>query len=89
MPSAVILVHGLRTSATMWRQQVEHRMSGRALPGPGAHPGLDRGEGLTVEEVGRVHGVPCSAELVGEGRHPRRQSLDVVEEDDLRHRNLH
>lgn len=31
MPSAVILVHGLRTSATMWRQQVED-LTSRGIP---------------------------------------------------------
>lgn len=31
MPSAVILVHGLRTSATMWRQQVED-LTARGIP---------------------------------------------------------
>ena len=53
MPSAVVLVHGLRTSATMWRQQIESLLDRRIpvaamdLPGHGSR----MGERFTLENA--------------------------------------
>ena len=67
MPSSVVLVHGLRTSATMWRTQVAaleaagHEAIAIDLPGHGAR----MGERFTV--AGAVEAI---GDAVGAARHP-------------------
>ena len=50
-----------------------------------AHSLVKGGEGAAVEQVGRVHGMPGAAQLVGEGDDAGGQSLHVVEEHNLGH----
>jgi hypothetical protein len=49
------------------------------------HSLLEKGEGAAVVQIGRVHGVPCAAQLVGERDHPGGQPLRVVEEHYFSH----
>ncbi|MET3768753.1 pimeloyl-ACP methyl ester carboxylesterase [Marisediminicola sp. UYEF4] len=72
MPSAVILVHGLRTSATMWRQQVED-LTARGLPVlavdlPGH--GSRLGERFTLEAAITVIDEAVTEATVTTGRPP-------------------
>jgi hypothetical protein len=46
---------------------------------------VDLGEGLPVIEVRGVDDLPRVAELLGEGEAPVRQSLGVMEEQNLGH----
>src|SRR6202034_1384274 len=47
---------------------------------------LDGGGPLATEQVGRVHGVPADAQVLGERAHSVGQSLYMVEQHDLGHR---
>ena len=49
------------------------------------HALVDRVERAPVEQVGRVHGVPGPAEVVGERLHSLGQPLDVVVQDNFAH----
>ena len=50
-----------------------------------SHPLVDSAEGAALEQVGRVHGVPGPAQLVGEGDDAGGQPQRVVEERNLSH----
>ena len=53
-----------------------------------AHPLLDGGEGAATEQVGRVHGVAGTSQLVRESLDARCQSLRVVEQQNFSHEPL-
>ena len=47
------------------------------------HAFLEGGEGAAVEQVGGVHRVTGSAQLIGEANDSRGETLNVVEQNDL------